>query len=324
MDLARYARQTVFRRIGPEGQRKLLESRIAVIGLGALGSVIAGSLCRSGVGFIRLIDRDTVELSNLQRQTIFDERDAREQKPKAVAAFEHLSAVNSEITLEPVVADVNSSNVEELIKDVHLVLDGSDNAEVRHLVNEACHKLGIPWIYGGVLGSLGTTMNILYGDRPCFRCFSPQIPAPGSYPTCSTVGVLNMTTGIIGCVESAEALKILVGSPDVRKNLFIVDVWDSTAEFFEVDRNADCPVCGQKRYELLGRASGAYDKPASIDFERMAAKLGTAGTVSYSRFMLSFDDGAHSFHLFPDGRAIIKNVKDERSARSVYAEYIGI
>ncbi len=251
MDLSRYARQTIFQRIGPEGQRKLLSSRVAVVGLGALGSVIANNLCRAGVGFIRLIDRDKIELSNLQRQTIFDERDAREHTPKAMAAYEHLIRVNSEISLEPVVTEVNTANIEGLLKDVQLVLDGTDNPEVRHLINEACHKLGIPWIYGGVLGSLGTTMNILYGDGPCFRCFSPQIPAPGSYPTTSTVGVLNSITGIIGSVESAEALKILVGSPDVRRSLFIVDVWDSTAEFFEVDRNPDCPVCGKKHYELL-------------------------------------------------------------------------
>lgn len=338
MDINRYSRQTVFPKIGADGQQKLLSSRVAIIGIGALGTVIANNLCRSGIGFLRLIDRDYVELSNLQRQTLFNEQDVAEQMPKAVAAYNHLSKVNSEIALDPVVADINSSNIEELIKDADLVLDGSDNAEVRHLMNEACHKLKIPWVYGAVLGSLGMTMNILYGDRPCFRCFQPHIPAPGSYPTCSTAGVLNMITGIIASIESAEAIKILIGSPDVSKKLSIIDVWENTAEHLIINQAPDCPICGRGNYELLGQSKGAYSTslcgrdsiqivpgiPASIDFALMAEKLKMAGTVKFNRFMLNFDDGRIAFNLFADGRAIIKNAKDDMAAKSVYSEYIGL
>lgn len=337
MDMQRYSRQTVFRGIGTEGQQKLLGSRVAIIGIGALGTVIANNLCRSGVGFLRLIDRDYVELSNLQRQTLFNEQDVAEQMPKAVAAYNHLSMVNSQIVLEPVVTDVSSSNIEELISDVDLVLDGSDNAEVRYLINEACHKKKTPWIYGGALVSSGATMNILPGDNPCYRCVFPGVPAPGSYQTCSTVGVLNMITGVIASVESSEAVKILVDSPDVRKNLFQIDVWNNMASYVDIKRNPNCPTCGGCSYEFLGQLKGAYTTSlcghdsfqvvpgmkTAVNLELLSEKLRNAGTVKYNRFMLSFDDGRISFSLFPDGRAIIKNAKDDMAAKSIYSEYIG-
>ncbi len=338
MDLNRYSRQTVFQQIGADGQRKLLDSKVAIVGLGALGTVIANNLCRSGVGFLRLIDRDYVELSNLQRQTLYDEKDASEQMPKAVAAYNHLTKVNSEITLVPIVTDVNSSNIEDLIKDVDLVLDGSDNLEVRFLINEACHKYKIPWIYGGAIGSTGMTMNILYGESPCFRCFCPIATTTGSSETCSTAGVLNMITGIIASVESSEAIKILIGSPEVRKDVFYVDIWDFSSQTIEIRKDPNCPTCAQSHYEYLGQLKGSYSMglcgrdsiqivpgmPVSIDFAHLAEKLNKAGEVSFNRFMLSFDDGYRCFNLFPDGRAIIKNVKDESAAKSVYSEYIGL
>lgn len=338
MNLNRYSRQTVFQPIGADGQQNLLDSKVAVIGLGALGTVIANNLCRSGVGFLRLIDRDYVELSNLQRQTLYDEQDALEQMPKAAAAYHHLSKVNSEITLVPVVTDVNSSNIEDLIKDVDLVLDGSDNLEVRFLINEACHKYKIPWIYGGAIGSTGMTMNILYGESPCFRCFCPAAATTGTSETCSTAGVLNMITGIVASVESSEAIKILTGSSEVRKDVFYIDVWDFSSQTIEVRKDPDCPTCGKSHYEFLGQMKGSYSTglcgrdsiqivpsmPVSIDFAHLAEKLSKAGEVRYNRFMLSFDDGYRCFNLFPDGRAIIKNVKDESAAKSVYAEYIGL
>lgn len=338
MNPQRYSRQTIFKYFGEAGQEKLLSSRAAIIGLGALGTVIANNLCRSGVGFLRLIDRDYVEISNLQRQTLYNEQDAAEQLPKAIAAYNHLSKVNSEIMLEPVVADVNSSNIEDFIKDVDVVLDGSDNAEVRYLINEACHKHQIPWIYGGAIGGSGMTMNILQKEGPCYRCIMPHASTPGSYPTCSTVGVLNMATGIIASLESSEAVKILIESPQVRHSLFYLDIWDNSADYVEVSKNPNCPTCAHNTYEFLGQMKGSYatslcgrdsiqivpGMPVTIDLERFAEKMKKAGIVSVNRFMLSFDDGNRSFNLFPDGRAIIKNVKDESAAKSVYAEYIGL
>ena len=338
MELNRYSRQTVFREIGVDGQRKLFDSKVAIIGLGALGTVIANNLCRSGVGFLRLIDRDYVELSNLQRQTLYSEKDAFEEIPKAVAAYNRLSEANSEVILEPIVSDVNSSNIEEYIRDVDLVLDGSDNLEVRYLINEACHKHKIPWIYGGAIGSSGMTMNILYGEDACFRCFCPTVSSTGPSETCSTAGVLNMITGIIASVESSEAIKMLTGSSEVRKNIFYIDVWDFSSQTIEVRKDSECPTCGKNHYEFLGKMKGSYSMslcgrnaiqvvpgvPVLIDFDHIAEKLKKAGKVKYNRFMLSFDDGFRSFNLFADGRAIIQNVKDESAAKSVYTEYIGL
>jgi adenylyltransferase/sulfurtransferase len=337
MNLERYSRQVIFDEIGEEGQKKLLSSRVAVAGLGALGTVIANNLCRAGVGFLRVIDRDYVELNNLQRQTLYTESDAADQLPKAVAAFERLSKVNSEIDIVPVIADINSTNIEELISDVDLVMDGSDNFEIRFLINEACHKRGIPWVYGGALSSMGATMNILPGG-PCFRCVSPTTPAPGSYPTCGTTGVLNMITGVVASLESAEAIKILTGSPRVSKKYLSIDIWKNSFDYIGIAKNPDCPVCGQGRYEFLGKLRDSYSTSlcghdavqivpggrASIDFEKLAQTLGKLGAVKFNKFMFSFDNGKTAFNIFTDGRAIIKNTHDEKAAKSVYAEYIGL
>ena len=256
--LERYSKQILFTGIGEEGQRRLAESRVAVIGMGALGTVIANNLARAGVGYLRLIDRDFVETSNLQRQTLFNEVDVFEHIPKAVAAVEHLKKVNSEIILEPVVCDVNPSNIHQLIKDVDLVLDGTDNYETRFLINDACLQSATPWIYGGVIGSYGITMNIIPGKTPCFRCLINKMPAPGSQPTCSTVGVLNMITGIISGYQTAEAVKYLVKSPDLRKSVLVVDVWENICENVAIKKNMDCKACVHGEYEFLQNKLGSY------------------------------------------------------------------
>jgi len=333
----RYSRQIIFGKIGAEGQEKLLAARAAIVGIGALGTVIANNLCRAGVGSLRLIDRDYVELSNLQRQALFDEDDAAAQLPKAAAACNHLAKINSQIKLEPVVAHADSSNIEEFIRDADVVLDGSDNMELRFLVNEACHKLRKPWIYGGVLGSAGNCMTITPGEGPCFRCFIPEIPSAGTYPTCASAGVLNMASNIIASLESAEAVKIITGSPEVNRKIFVLDVWDNTAAFLDLERNPDCPVCARGEYEMLGRLAETHvislcgrdeyqivPERTRIDLAEFETRLCASGTVQRSRFMLSFSNGETGFNLFPDGRAIIKNVRDEKSARSVYSEYIGL
>ena len=256
MNLQRYSRQTMFGGIGIEGQKKLQLSKVAVIGVGATGTVIANNLCWAGVGFIRLIDRDYVELSNLQRQTLYTEEDAENQTPKAAAACEHLRRVNSGIELEPVALDVNSSNIETLISDVDLVLDGTDNLEIRNLINEASVKHGKPWIYAGVLAGTGMTFNIIPGQTPCLRCLSFDTPSVGTGPICRSAGVLNSITGIVASLASSEALKILIGSPNVRKSLLTFDIWENWFKEVEINKKYDCPVCVRHEYALLGRLTG--------------------------------------------------------------------
>lgn len=334
----RYSRQVIYENIGEEGQQRLLDSTVAIIGMGALGTVSANSLCRSGVGRLKLIDRDYVELSNLQRQTLYNEDDVREEKPKAMAAFDHLSRVNSSILLEPVIADVNPSNIEALISGCDLVLDCTDNFEVRRLINEACDRMRIPWIYCGAIGSTCMTMNIIPGETPCFICFTGESSSRESGQTCSTVGVLNMVTGIASSMQTAEAVKLLTGSKDLRNTLFFMDVWENLAQFIEVRKDPDCPVCAKHEYTALGRPAGSYSTHLcgrseiqvvphdrrNVDFAVLAASLSTHGETLFNSYMLKFKSETFSIKLFRDGRAIIKNAKDASHAKSIYTEYIGL
>ena len=333
----RYARQTVFSHIGHVGQEKLLNSKVTIIGMGALGTVAANNLSRAGVGYIRMADRDYVELTNLQRQILYNEDDAAQSLPKAFAAFNHLSKVNSEITLEPVIADVNPSNIEGLVSDADLVLDANDNFEIRLLINEACIKHKIPWIYCGALGSEGMTVNILpEGDGPCLRCFLGGSVSSGGR-TCSTFGVLNMVTATMASIQTAEALKILLNSNSVRRELLTLDLWTNDFTLLEIKKNDDCPVCVHKQYEYLGKPVGSYTTslcgsnsiqvvppaPVKIDFNVLSEKLKKAGDVFLSPYALRFSDDKYEIMLFQDGRAIIKNAIDGNNAKSVYTEYIG-
>jgi adenylyltransferase/sulfurtransferase len=337
--LERYKRQITFDGIGAEGQRKLTAARVCVIGVGAAGTIIANTLCRAGVGFLRLVDRGFVEETNLLRQIFFTERDVPANTPKAIAAANHLSEMNGSVALEPVVTDVNSSNIENLVRDVDLVLDGTDNFETRFLINEACHKHHIPWIYGGTVASGGAAMNIRWDDGPCFRCFMPEIPEAGSYPTCSSAGVIQPVTSIIASYQSAEALKILTGAEEaVSRQYLAIDVWDNMAEYIEVEKNADCPVCGRGEYELLDKPASSYavslcgqdawqvipEGISGADFTALANRLEKLGAVTTSEFLLRFDGDGVSFKLFPDGRAIISGAHDDASARATYAEYSGL
>ncbi|MDR2035774.1 MAG: HesA/MoeB/ThiF family protein [Coriobacteriales bacterium] len=256
---SRYIRQEIMPQIGESGQALLAQAQVAIVGLGALGSVSSEILARSGVGYLRLIDRDVVELSNLQRCALYTEEDANAATSKALAARDHLKSINSTIYTEPQVCEVNSSNVLKLLSGVDLILDGSDNFEVRALINEAANKLGIPWIYTGVLGALSMVMPILPGG-PCLRCLSPTVPEPGSYPTCTTNGVLPSTTRIAATLQATQALKLLLNKPKLPSiplkelpttTLYQIEVWEPEFEMVTVEKNPACAVCGLHHYELL-------------------------------------------------------------------------
>ena len=335
----RYSRQKVLRHIGPEGQEKLGKSRVAIVGMGALGSVQANLLARAGVGYLKLIDRDTVEMNNLQRQVLYTERDASENTPKAFAAAQRLREVNSEITIEEVISDLNGGNAETLLSDVDLVLDATDNMETRDLINEVCVKHRIPWIYGGALESEGMTMNIL-PDGPCFACMTGRNNHAGAAETrtCSTVGVLNTLTSIVGSIQCTEALKILLGSPEVRKTLLYLEIWDNEIREIATEKNPRCPVCGRGEYWYLNHNAGIKatgfcgkdavqvvpENGARPDLALMKEKLAPLGTVKLTRFCLDFEGKEASFQLYPDGRAVIRHVDSEGKAKSVYTEYIGL
>jgi len=240
---SRYQRQIAFKDIGEAGQASLRRGRATIIGVGALGTAIANSLARAGLGFLRLVDSDRIEESNLQRQMLFDEADARANSFKASAAARRLGQINSGIVIEPLVMRVNADNVVPLVSDVDVVLDGSDNFEVRYMINDACVRLGVPWIYGGVLADAGVSMNIL-PDGPCFRCLMPEKPETGSFATPETAGVLNQITGIIGSIEAVEAMKIVLGGKDVRRSLLSVSLWDAAFHTIDITPNPACPTCG--------------------------------------------------------------------------------
>lgn len=337
MDTNRYSRQEAFFGIGAEGQEKLASSRVTIIGLGALGSASANLLARAGVGFLRIVDRDYVEYSNLQRQVLYREQDAAAAVPKAAAAAEILAGINSEITIEPVIRDANSGTIASLIEDVDLIIDATDNFEVRMLLNEACHAMKKPWIYGGAVSSYGMTMNILpEEDAPCFRCLINEDQPEGE--TCATAGVLGMLTSIVSSLQCTEALKILTGSPDVRRTLLAFDIWRNEFDEVEVDRDPDCPVCGRGEYRYYGKGVETQSanlcgrdavqvvpaKEAAIDFDDFAARWDSCGTVTRRKFTVDLDTGTYGIKLFADGRAIISGTTDTAKAKSVYAEYIGL
>jgi len=332
----RYSRQTLFEGIGEEGQKRLGNSYVVIIGCGALGTVIATSLVRAGVGKTRIIDRDFIEYHNLQRQVLFNEDDIRDQLPKAIAAERHLKKVNSSVEIEGIVDDVNYTNIERFIGGADLVLDGLDNLETRFLINDACLKHRIPWVYGGAISSSGMTMNIRPGETPCFRCLSSTVPNPEVVLTCDTAGVISPAPFIIGSLESAEAMKILVGAKEIDRDLRIIDVWQGTFHRFKIARRKDCPAC-QGKYEFLegrfgvrttslcGQNAVQVLNPGAehLSLEELARRLKPVAEVSYNEFMLRFTVDNHEMIVFPDGRAILRNTTDESLARGLYARYIG-
>ncbi len=339
-ELDRYSRQTLLPEIGVAGQERLLASAVAVIGCGALGTVIASTLVRAGVGKVRIVDRDYVELNNLQRQILFDEQDVARELPKAIAAAEKLKRVNSQVIVEPVVADVNPHNVERLIGDVDLVLDGTDNFETRFLLNDACVKHDIPWIYGAVIGTHGMTMSIVPHQTPCFRCYLSEMPLPGSMPTCDTVGVLGAAVNVIASLEAVQALKFLAHPEEPpQARLIYLDVWTGDWERIQMHkRESECPTCDLGQYEFLEAKEGHRlttlcgrdavqirpSKRVTPSFAQLAGRLGDVGEVRYNDFLLRFRTGKHELTIFADGRTIVKGVSDEAQAKTIYARYVGL
>ena len=334
----RYTRQTLFAPIGRAGQEQLEQASVAIIGCGALGTGLANNLCRAGVGRVLIADRDYIELNNLQRQILFDEEDIAQHLPKAIAAVNRLRRVNSETRLEALVEDINADGIEALVQDVDLILDATDNFETRYLLNDACIKHRRPWIYSGVVASYGVTMNILPGETPCLRCVFPEMPQPGSTATCDTAGVLNGIVAAITGVASTEALKILLKSEKISREMFWMDVWENTSERIELPRQPECPACGQHSYEFLDSLSGsrsaslcgrnavqvrAGKRGDRLDLAALAERLRPVGQVLQNEFLLRFLIDSYELTIFPDARAIIKGTDDEQVARSLYARYIG-
>jgi len=341
LDPGRYSRQTLFEGLGKDGQRKISASRVAIVGCGALGSFHASLLARAGVGTLRLIDRDYVESSNLQRQILFDEEDARQLLPKAAAAERILRRVNSQIRIDGVVADLHSANAGELLRDVDLILDGSDNFDVRMLINDYSVSQGIPWVYGACVGSYGLAFAILPGDTPCLRCLFESAPPPGSAPTCDTAGVLGPIVAVISGIQTAEALKILAGRRDqVSRQIAAVDVWEGRLQTIGLGagaRRADCPACGLRRFDFLeGRAGSDVatlcgrdsvqlrpGNSSRVDLVEVEKRLAVLGSVERNRYLVRAKVGDYQITLFEDGRAIIGGTTDPGVARGVYARYVG-
>jgi adenylyltransferase/sulfurtransferase len=340
VELDRYSRQTLLPEIGVAGQERLLASSVAVVGCGALGTVIASTLVRAGVGRIRIMDRDYIELNNLQRQILFDEEDVARGLPKAIAAAEKLNKVNSQVKVEPVVADVNPDNVEQLIGDVDLVLDGTDNFETRFLLNDVCVKHDIPWIYGAVIGTYGVTMSIVPHQTPCFRCYLPEMPLPGSMPTCDTVGVLGAVANVIASLEAAQALKFLAHPEEPpQPKLIYLDVWAGAWQEVQMRKDeTNCPACDLGQYEFLEARGGhrlttlcgrdavqiSPRKRVAPSFPQLAGRLRDVGEVHYNDFLLRFRTERHELTIFADGRTIVKGTGDEAEAKTVYARYVGL
>ena len=330
-----------FAPLGEAGQEAIARGRALVVGCGALGSVIANTLCRAGVGKLRIVDRDFLELNNLQRQVLYDEADVASGLPKAIAAANKLRAINSQIEIEPIVADISAANIIELMQDVDVVVDGTDNFETRYLLNDAALKLSIPWVYGGCIGAEGQSMTILPGETPCLRCLMPDAPPPGATPTCDSAGILGPIINVIASIEAMEALKILAGKREATSRvLSVIDLWDNRLRQVKLEslqaQRAECPACQGREYPwlagergshtavLCGRNAVQLSVPAgALSLDELEQKLAGLGRVSRNAFLLRFAIDDYQLTIFPDGRAIISGTEDIAAAKTIYARYIG-
>ncbi len=353
----------LFAGIGKEGQQKLADSRILLVGCGALGCVLADAMVRAGVGHVRIVDRDFVELSNLQRQVLFDEQDVADHLPKVMAAARRLRRVNSEVTIEPIVADVDYGNIAELADGASLILDGTDNFEIRYLINDLSLEKNIPWIFTGCTGAVGQVMPVFPNESACLRCLMPLPPPPGATETCDTAGVLGPAVNVVASLQAAIALRILVGqSQQIDRKLHIVDVWNGSFRAVDVSKlreSQQCPACqngerlwltGSQRSAstvLCGRNAVQITPPEkmALSLNDLAIRLASSGSVTSNPFLVrvtiarsaeqpavessAADVVATSettpleLTIFPDGRAIIRGTSDPAVARTLYSRYVG-
>lgn len=333
----RYSRQILFPGIGEEGQHKLSSKKVLIVGMGALGTVLANHLVRAGVGHVRFADRDYVEKSNLQRQLLFDEDDVKEALPKAVAAEKRLKKINSDITIEGIVTDVTLQNIGELMEGVDLVLDGTDNFQTRFLINDACYKANIPFVYGGAVSSRGMSAIFIPGVTPCLRCFIGGGNTTGQ--TCDTIGVLSPVVDIVASFQVIEALKYLTDNFDVqRKSLLTFDVWKHHMYEMKFSKNKEnCPTCSLNQYpalhndqqdqvtSLCGRETVQINMGQKLNLEEWAERLAKVAEVSKTPFLVraQLSEGERLV-LFPDGRTLVQGTEDLTRAKSLYARYIGV
>jgi adenylyltransferase/sulfurtransferase len=339
-NLDRYVRQMRYAPLGEAGQRRLCQSRALVCGCGALGSMLATTLVRAGVGSVRIVDRDFVQTNNLQRQTLFDEEDVARGLPKAIAAAEKLRVANSQVEVEPIVADVDHTNIEELCDGVDVIVDGTDNFETRFLVNDAAVRHDIPWVYGGCLGAEGQTMTILPHETACLRCLIEECPPPGTTPTCDVAGILFPAVGVIASIEAIEAIKILSGNRQaVSRSLTVVELWDNQIRQVDVSSlrdQVDCPACKHGHLPWLAGKEGSHTAVlcgrnavqlthtgVSLSLDELARRLQGVAQVTCNAYLLRLKVEAYELTVFPDGRAIIGGTDDVAAAKTVYAKYIG-
>jgi molybdopterin/thiamine biosynthesis adenylyltransferase len=336
--VSRYSRQELFAGIGALGQRRIRSARLLVVGCGALGSSIAEQMVRAGAGSVTIVDRDFVEESNLQRQALFEQADADARLPKAVAAERHLRRLNPDVTVSAVLADVHAGNVGELVSSADVVLDGTDNFETRFILNDACVRAGVPWVYGACVGAYGLALAVRPGKTPCLQCVLEDLPPPGSSPTCDTVGVIAPIARVIAGIQAAEALKLAAGREEaLLRGIVTVDLWKGSFEVLDLrGRKPSCPACTERRFDHLSRpTSGAAvlcgrgavqlgpGRETRLDLAALAARLAGVGTVQSNEYLVHFAADEAELVVFADGRAIVKNVGDEAQARALYARYVG-
>lgn len=340
-DPERYSRQTRYTPLGPEGQARLVASSVAIVGCGALGSAVAMTLARAGVGRLRLIDRDVPELSNLPRQVLFDEVDVAAGLPKSVAAAGQLARINSAVRFEPVVADLTSANAASLLAGVDVIVDGTDNFEARFLVNEFACRERVPWVHGGAIGAEGRVMTVVPGRTACLRCLVPEPPAPGALPTCDTAGIIGPAAVVVGAVEAAEAIKLLAGADGrVGNRLLVCDLWENVWKTIDLSAlaAAGCPTCrggdypwlegrlGGRPTALCGRDAVQVPPPAggSIDLEAVAGRLAAVSAVTANAWIVRAEvEAGILLSVFADGRAIVAGTRDEAKARAIVSRYLG-
>jgi adenylyltransferase/sulfurtransferase len=341
-ELSRYSRQIRFPHLGVAGQQQLSRSTALLVGCGALGSMIASTLCRAGVGTLRLVDRDFLEISNLQRQFLFSEKDVDSGLPKAIAAKQRLESINSNVTIDAYVEDVHAGNIRKLATGADVIVDGTDNFETRFLINDVAVSENIPWVYGGCLGADGQTMTIVPGKSACLNCLMLDgPPPPGASETCDSFGVLGPIIGTIASIQSMEAIKILSGNTDaVSRKLTIVGLWANHFRSMDVENlrdKVDCPTCKKREFQWLSGKRGSqtsilcgrnavqlsFAEREPIDIEALAQRLRKLGKVDQNPFLLRFHVDDYSITAFEDGRAIVSGTDDVAIAKKLYAQYLG-